>query len=104
MCWGNRHNFSWGSSTAADVIPLSLRCQCGLISREDINPIQHLQAEVARLRKAGDQLAGMVRYYLENMHSSDAHPDDLAAAMTDWDTERAALPHPASQRAEEDDG
>jgi hypothetical protein len=32
-------------------------------------------------------LAGIVRYYLENAHTSDAHFDDLAETLNDWDRE-----------------
>lgn len=69
MCWANRHTFTWSSSTASDAMPLSLRCECGAISREAISPVQHLQTEVARLRAAlvdmldGDCLLGCPTAY-----------------------------------------
>jgi hypothetical protein len=50
-CRYDTHTWSWGGSTTTDAIPLRLRCDCGLLTREDIGPIQRLQAENARLRE-----------------------------------------------------
>jgi hypothetical protein len=49
MCFKNQHTFTWGSSTTADATPLSLRCACGAMRREDVPPFLALQAENARL-------------------------------------------------------
>jgi hypothetical protein len=49
MCFKNQHSFTQGSSTTIDAMPLSLRCACGAMSREDIAPLRQLQAENARL-------------------------------------------------------
>jgi hypothetical protein len=49
MCFGNQHTFTWPSTTTVDAVPLSLRCACGAMSREDIDPLRQLQAENARL-------------------------------------------------------
>lgn len=54
------------------------------------------EREVARVQARGDVLAGVVRYYLENMHTSDAHPDDLAAALHDWEAAAFAAPTTAA--------
>lgn len=63
MCFGNQHTFTWGSSTATDAMPLSLRCECGAMSREDIAALRQLQAENVLLQRqlkiATDFLEGL---------------------------------------------
>lgn len=34
QCWGTRHLWTWSASTTADEMPLSLRCACGALTRE----------------------------------------------------------------------
>jgi hypothetical protein len=60
MCFFNRHTFTWGSSITFDAMPLSLRCSCGAMSREDIGPVPQLQAENERLRAALTEIRDVI--------------------------------------------
>lgn len=53
-CWANRHTFNWAGGTTTDAMPLSLRCECGAMSREDIDPVRQLQASNARLKEIAE--------------------------------------------------
>lgn len=75
MCYANRHTFMWGSSTAFDAMPLSLRCECGAMSREDTNPVQRLQAENERL---ATELAALSR---ELEAARECHVEKLERAV-----------------------
>ena len=55
------HSWSWASSTANDPIPLNLRCDCGLISREDIAPLATYQAQIDALRAEVERLRDTLR-------------------------------------------
>lgn len=91
-CWADRHTFNWGSSTTTDAMPLSLRCECGVMSREDVDPVKRLQARLADVESENARLVAalqVVRNILLPMVLSPRGPGQIA--QTALDTTQHAL-------------
>ncbi len=51
ICRDGLHYFMWGASTTTDAMPLTLRCQCGSVSRADMDQLAASRAEAEALRE-----------------------------------------------------
>lgn len=112
-CWANRHTFSWGSSTATDAMPLSLRCDCGAMSRKDIDPVKRLQDALeaaaqretelrAALGKANDRAVKSLEWASKRNSAQEAWELLSVYVMEIRDLTRAALAQPEPRAAKGD--